>query len=1056
MEFGSDLTTEQTDGAWMADALGVHRAVFAHVPHADGVQQRDAAAMNTALWRLTWGYFLEKMMAGAYDFNDGKADAARRHFIDNVRPAGPLPVLRIGHQPYGVLPAMSLSGWQSLEGDAVDSLLVDVIGRALPIWVQSVAGAPRITGASSSADQDLMAILGMDAVDTDLAGRFALGPGYFDYLFQFMLGSRLTGWWQHQQGLVDHSITALHLAHDPVLSRAVFAPKSFVLSEPMVIGDTADPSSPLAAPLNYVSWIATGASGYQEIRSRLHFASPAPATPQPGDGTQTPVFYRLLRHSALLEYAAAAYRGQAIAPADRAEPELVNISPLSEDRTATIWDILARPLPGSSRSAGHDLDGLRRSGGPDGAFTEFWQRVGTLASRPVVDLEFALRGALDTASYRLDAWITSLATKRLRAMRGTGAGRVEGTLVGGYGWVERLSNQPVARPTGGYVHAPSLDQARTAAVLRSGYLGHRDAGDGDRFAMDLESSRVRMARWLLDGARDQPLGALLGYRFERSLHEMKLDQYIGAFRTLVPLGATPAPATSAAFDSATSAAAAAQIKAQDAHARAQRAADTAREAALTAEGPQHDVQRLQIQTAELERRVMTARRDPAAVAELAAAQARLAAARTSLAQLMQRAQLAAASADRALAEAASADGEVAAAVSAVRAIGDAAGAADALYRRKLETTAGHPVPAGGQAAAIAGITAVAASQVVDGLALDHLFKRNGIPFGSGKFPPSGSADHAGLLVALRSLDNIVDATADAILAEAVYHVVRGNPMRAGASVDAVARGEVAPPELEAQRTPRTGVAHEQRVIVLLRGASAAPREEVDRRAAAVARQARAAAEPRLDAWAATLLPASHDVRIRVRYVEKPPSTTATPREFTLDQLDLASIDLIFLAEPTGPVIGAELAARIRVLADEKRPSGVAATAQVEVLGGRDAGWPVAAVAIDEAMYVARRLRLLLNGARPLGPADLAPPGAQPGAPDNAELQLRADHALASLQAIAADLAAATHLHDALLRAWHFGIRNVLPGPAEDIDETAAAGRAAIEIARRLDEHARVV
>ena len=73
----------------------------------------------------------------------------------------------------------------------------------------------------------------------------------------------------------------------------------------------------------------------------------------------------------------------------------------------------------------------------------------------------------------------------------------------------------------GFVHTPSLTQASTVAVLRSGHLAH--AGNqtpNGPLAIDLSSERVRLATWLLDGVRQgQPLGALLGYRFERRLQE---------------------------------------------------------------------------------------------------------------------------------------------------------------------------------------------------------------------------------------------------------------------------------------------------------------------------------------------------------------------------------------------------------------------------------------------------------------------------------------------------------------------------------------------------------
>ena len=44
--------------------------------------------------------------------------------------------------------------------------------------------------------------------------------------------------------------------------------------------------------------------------------------------------------------------------------------------------------------------------------------------------------------------------------------------------------------------------------------------------------------WLLDGVRQgQPLAALLGYRFERRLHDLRRDQFIAPLRELAPLTA---------------------------------------------------------------------------------------------------------------------------------------------------------------------------------------------------------------------------------------------------------------------------------------------------------------------------------------------------------------------------------------------------------------------------------------------------------------------------------------------------------------------------------------
>ncbi|HEU4693843.1 MAG TPA: hypothetical protein VFS23_36010, partial [Vicinamibacterales bacterium] len=159
---------------------------------------------------------------------------------------------------------------------------------------------------------------------------------------------------------------------------------------------------------------------------------------------------------------------------------------------------------------------------------------------------------LDLLTYRFDAWATSLASRRLAELRRASA---SGLRLGGYGWVEDLrpaaalqevSPPPVSVPgpiyrsdaNKGYVHAPSLTHAATAAVLRSGYLSDLGKAEGTDIplAVDLSSDRVHRAKWLLDGVRQgQPLAALLGYRFERGLHEHGLDRYIHRFRTLAGL-----------------------------------------------------------------------------------------------------------------------------------------------------------------------------------------------------------------------------------------------------------------------------------------------------------------------------------------------------------------------------------------------------------------------------------------------------------------------------------------------------------------------------------------
>ena len=197
-------------------------------------------------------------------------------------------------------------------------------------------------------------------------------------------------------------------------------------------------------------------------------------------------------------------------------------------------------LPGlldSPEDPVHDLGGLSRA-------------LTTLQEAPADQLEWAFRSVLDVYATRLDAWITSLATAQLHQQRAAQAG---GLHIGGWGLVEDLRpDRGRAAESLGYVHTPSLGQAASTAVLRSARAAHRDA-QGRIFDLDLSSQRVRHALTILEGvAQGQRLAALLGYRFERALHESgngSPAQWIPALRRLFPLRSDrPDDPTSPAHD----------------------------------------------------------------------------------------------------------------------------------------------------------------------------------------------------------------------------------------------------------------------------------------------------------------------------------------------------------------------------------------------------------------------------------------------------------------------------------------------------------------------------
>ena len=159
----------------------------------------------------------------------------------------------------------------------------------------------------------------------------------------------------------------------------------------------------------------------------------------------------------------------------------------------------------------------------------------------IATIERLMRGALGLASYRVDAWLTGLATERLAAER---AKRQTGLQVGGYGCLLGVK-QREGGASQGHIHAPSLDHATTAAILRSGWAAFGTGDAGSPLAVDLSAGRIRAARWLIEGVRSgQELGRLLGGRFERRLHDRDLDHHIDDVREAVLRGSDAAgPAT---------------------------------------------------------------------------------------------------------------------------------------------------------------------------------------------------------------------------------------------------------------------------------------------------------------------------------------------------------------------------------------------------------------------------------------------------------------------------------------------------------------------------------
>src|SRR6185369_12706106 len=105
---------DKRDGQWFAECLGIDSDWLKQVPHAGDVDQSEARAMNVALWPATLGYFMDTLLQPV--FNDDAVYYTRWFFNHFVSGRGMVPAIRIGRQPYGILPTSAFTRIQWVFG----------------------------------------------------------------------------------------------------------------------------------------------------------------------------------------------------------------------------------------------------------------------------------------------------------------------------------------------------------------------------------------------------------------------------------------------------------------------------------------------------------------------------------------------------------------------------------------------------------------------------------------------------------------------------------------------------------------------------------------------------------------------------------------------------------------------------------------------------------------------------------------------------------------------------------------------------------------------------
>jgi len=448
-----------------AEAFGAPVDVVARTPGAADLAYEDARAMLRVVGPALIDTAVENTAAIANIDEDEVID----FFADAMMARGPLPAVRFGKNPFGVLPVTQAAGLAPLKSDGANAQRIESFIRDFSSLIveqsQRAADAltPVLQPGDPAASEKLETILKsypvsrrIEVATVGQANAHALGCAY--------VNSR-----QHRAGdyLAELQSRPLGSLVDPPASDATY---------------------PLLYRLARLSLVKS--TVFLAIAKDPSFAGLKLSTRVQPVGREIEAFN-----------AATAKVGQ------------LSLRALAVTRPRGFVDAVAGPL---QRKSALVLAGLARlqeiAAEPDGQ----------------ARLETLLMETVDLFQHRMDAWATGLAYRRLVKRRRAG---LKGLAGGYWGMIGKLRPTSATGAGDGYIQAPSMHQATSAALLRSAYLRH-----GDAFALGLDSASVRQGMDLLDllQAGIGPAAAL-GYLGERLLHERKQDRLIAILRNGFPL-----------------------------------------------------------------------------------------------------------------------------------------------------------------------------------------------------------------------------------------------------------------------------------------------------------------------------------------------------------------------------------------------------------------------------------------------------------------------------------------------------------------------------------------
>jgi hypothetical protein len=482
---------EKKDGRWLAEMLGIDKKYLEPVANYYGTDQCEAKAMNVALWPATWGYFMETMMAPV--FSDRVIQQTRSFFQRYVSGRGMIPAVRVGKQPYGILPATPFSrmNWLRIRTpvthNAVTSSflggnfsylqqLYNVLKQIDEEWNELAAKVSHV-GKSGDAHQILLDIVGLHPSSVEHYCRYAQSTKQNYNIFNLKgrgeSFSELIRSMVFRQKIMKllslFGYTAQEDEDMPEILKKFFFSRSDLLKGPLIDDMPLSESDKIRdyakkddKNINYIQWLIDAANdSHDTLRKQQGFIDNKPPTA---------LLYLMLQHALDLGYVDAGLRLHVSSGlfnrdqimAMRQEPAFIHVQDRKID-PGSRWQHLYKPetqITGDeSMLVGNYIPTIIKEKEETTTLRHQLKALENLKDVPTARLERVFTEHLDTCSYRLDAWMLGLVNTQLSLMRGIQAGEDvsfdefgsvfsgqvpdsgsilprQGLYIGAYGWLE--------------------------------------------------------------------------------------------------------------------------------------------------------------------------------------------------------------------------------------------------------------------------------------------------------------------------------------------------------------------------------------------------------------------------------------------------------------------------------------------------------------------------------------------------------------------------------------------------------------------------------------------